>query len=387
MQDKWTLTRLSEILVPRNEKPNLRAVTSGQIPIVAKIAFNTGKIELREENVTRTDMILIKPGDLVVSGINASKGAIAVYETDKDIPAAATIHYSSYEVRQNKAIPSYLWYFLRSNAFKRILLGSMSKGIKTEVRPAKLLSVEISLPDVDEQKRILSGIERAMKDIEEARKLRREASESVKSLFRAVLETIFGDNRSQHWPQKRLNDGLADVIAGQHIIASQYNTLGEGFPYLTGPADFGQLVPEVRRWTHSPKSFAEPGDVLLTVKGAGVGKINFAPSFKVAIGRQIMAIRPDHHKILNQYLFHFLRYKFRYFQSIATETTVPGFKKSDVENLEIPVPDTSIQLQVVRFLNSIEIRLDETERLQNETDKEMEVLGLIITERAIAGKL
>jgi len=39
-------------------------------------------------------MILIKKGDLVISGINVEKGAMAVYTGDEDI--TATIHYSSY---------------------------------------------------------------------------------------------------------------------------------------------------------------------------------------------------------------------------------------------------------------------------------------------------
>jgi type I restriction enzyme S subunit len=164
------------------------------------------------------------------------------------------------------------------------------------------------------------------------------------------------------------------VVAGQHILASQYNLNGDGFPYLTGPADFGPKAPIVRRWTHSPKSTALPGDILLTVKGAGVGKINLAPDFEVAIGRQIMAIRPNPTRILQDYLCFFLNRRFRYFQSIATKTTVPGFKKSDVERLEIPLPDLSKQRDIVAYLDSLKEKLDELRELQNATQREMEEL-------------
>jgi type I restriction enzyme S subunit len=39
-----------------------------------------GKIEFRTDVDTKTDMILARPGDLVLSGINAAKGAIALHD-------------------------------------------------------------------------------------------------------------------------------------------------------------------------------------------------------------------------------------------------------------------------------------------------------------------
>jgi hypothetical protein len=48
----------------------------GEVSIVSKIGFNKGKIELRSDGKTKTGMILACPGDLVTSGINATKGEI-----------------------------------------------------------------------------------------------------------------------------------------------------------------------------------------------------------------------------------------------------------------------------------------------------------------------
>ena len=45
-------------------------------------------------------MILVKDGDLVISGINVEKGALAIYKGETD--ALATIHYSSYTYDSNK---------------------------------------------------------------------------------------------------------------------------------------------------------------------------------------------------------------------------------------------------------------------------------------------
>ena len=85
---------LSFVLTERQEIPDPEDISSGRIPIVSKISFSTGMIELRETTKTRTKMILIRPGDLVISGINAHQGAVAIH-TGKT-PIAATIHYSTY---------------------------------------------------------------------------------------------------------------------------------------------------------------------------------------------------------------------------------------------------------------------------------------------------
>src|SRR5437867_1963703 len=114
-------------------------------------------------------------------------------------------------------------------------------------------------------------------------------------------------------------------------MESDYNRTGVGLGYLTGPADFGWLYPTISKWTEIPKAFSEPGDVLVTVKGAGVGKVNLAPDIRVAIGRQLMAIRPKPGRILQRFLYCFILDQFEALQGKATGATVPGLGKDDVE--------------------------------------------------------
>src|SRR5436309_1214031 len=108
---------------------------------------------------------------------------------------------------------------------------------------------------------------------------------------------------------------VCQIIAGQHIEAGSYSNVPEGSPYLTGPADFGDRVPTVSKWTKSPKIFAANSDVLLTVKGAGVGKSNLGCN--AAIGRQLMALRPDEQYLSQAFLFHFIRSRERMIASLA----------------------------------------------------------------------
>lgn len=148
----WPEIALADCLEHRQEQPDVSEVASGRISIIAKISFN-GSLSVREAVATRTSMILARPGDLVVSGINASKGAVALYRPINGMPIAATIHYSAYRVRPEAADPDFLWYLLRSPAFRRAMSNQLPGGIKSELRAQTLLGIKVALPPVEEQRR------------------------------------------------------------------------------------------------------------------------------------------------------------------------------------------------------------------------------------------
>ena len=190
MSKAWPLVKLGEVLVERQEAPDSIALDNGEIKVVSKIGFNKGEIEFRTDSQTKTGMILIYPGDLVISGINAAKGAIAIYDEKQSNTAAATIHYGSYSVKRERADINFLWWLLRSNTFKEILNRNLPGGIKTELRAKRLLPIEIPLPPLAEQQRIVAKIERLAWKIEEARKIIRLSSEEFGLLTKAYLKKL-----------------------------------------------------------------------------------------------------------------------------------------------------------------------------------------------------
>lgn len=141
---------------------------------------------------------------------------------------------------------------------------------------------------------------------------------------------------------------VCELISGQHIEAKDYNESGRGVPYLTGPSDFGDRSPLITKWTEFPKRMASPGDILITVKGSGVGKINYLDQ-EVAISRQLMAIRP--HGINTEFLYAFLSTHFDHFQSRSTGAAIPGIAREDVLSLKCPVPPPSEQQRIMVTIN------------------------------------
>jgi type I restriction enzyme S subunit len=154
---------------------------------------------------------------------------------------------------------------------------------------------------------------------------------------------------------------LGEVIAGQHIPAEQYHARNDGTPYLTGPADFTDRVPRITKWTKHPRSFAQNGDVLLTVKGAGCGKSNLGVD--AAIGRQLMALRPDPKRLDRDFLFAVVRSQEKLIARLGQGATVPGIGKGDIEELQIPCFPLAKQKHIAAILE----RADRLRRLRRYT--------------------
>ena len=156
-------TKISSFLKERPERFKPVEANELRLKRLNKIDFS-GNIHIVDKP-TKTNMILIKKGDLVISGINVEKGAVAIYQGEEDI--LATIHYSSYEFDKKKINVEYFKWFLKSKIFRDIVNSQIGGGIKTELKPKKFLPLEIPLPSLPEQKQILKKINSMKNEINE----------------------------------------------------------------------------------------------------------------------------------------------------------------------------------------------------------------------------
>ena len=138
---------------------------------------------------------------------------------------------------------------------------------------------------------------------------------------------------------------FCSLVSGQHIDKEDYNTDSKGIGYLTGPSDFGTKNPIITKWTESPKVTAIRGDILITVKGSGLGKVNVLDIAEAAISRQLMAIRPNGAD--PSYVYSLISAKFDHFQSLADGAAIPGITRGQVLDFHIPLPPLEVQKEIV----------------------------------------
>ena len=176
--------KISSFLKERKIKLKPQAANCSGLQRIEKIDFS-GKIYLSPVQ-TNTDMILVKSGDLVISGINVEKGALAIYTGEEDV--LASIHYSAYEFDAEKIDIDYLKWFLKSNIFRKLLLKQTGSGIKKEIKAKHLLPIEIQLPSLKQQHEIVQQIQGVANYIEEVNRQIQQQAKYAEMLRQSILQ-------------------------------------------------------------------------------------------------------------------------------------------------------------------------------------------------------
>ncbi len=147
------------------------------------------------------------------------------------------------------------------------------------------------------------------------------------------------------WELVRMGD-LIELVSGQHLGPSEYvEGMGAMIPYLTGPAEFGEFTPEPSRSTNERRAIATHADILITVKGSGVGKLNVVTQPELAISRQLMAIRPL--MMDSEFLMVVLQTMALHFQEKSVGIAIPGIGREDVTHTAIGLPPLAEQSRIV----------------------------------------
>lgn len=443
MPNSWALVPLGEVLTERQEVPPAEAVLRGEIPIVAKVGFNDGQILLRTTTQTKTGMILVRPGDLLVSGINAGKGAIAVYGIENEKPIAATIHYGAYIPNKERGDVHYLWWLLRSRTFRELLTEYVPGGIKTELKAKRLLPVPIPLPPLDEQQRIVARIEQLAAKVAEARHLRDNAATEIENLWPSILAEAFRPCPSRTTVAEETAEALL-LRQAKHCerqAKTKYNNAHPWQPSISRDGqyqlpsdwvwtDLGSAVTQLvdcvndtpdfaddntgllglkstnvrpyaldlsERWFVTPEDFArwnrrdqpQAGDLILT-REAPMGNVCLFPDgLRACLTQRLMLLRSHQSFVDRRYLLHFLNspdFANQVLDSCRGLTT-PHIRVQDAPFVRMPLAPLPEQRRIVAYLDNLQAKVDALKRLQAESAAELDALSPSILDKAFKGEL
>jgi type I restriction enzyme S subunit len=162
---------------------------------------------------------------------------------------------------------------------------------------------------------------------------------------------------------------IVKLISGQHLSPEEYNARQEGIPYITGPAEFRDHRPSPTKWTHKRRAVARAGDVLITVKGSGVGKTARCDLEELAISRQLMAIRRLG-DLNGDFLSICIDSAEGSFQEQKFGIAIPGIGRDEVLGLQVRLPSIEEQGRIVkrvselmRFCDLLESQLHHSSKL------------------------
>jgi len=302
-----------------------------------------------------------------------------------------------YRPRKDLLLPEWLLFFLNSKVgqeqIKKIV------GDSVHLTGTKSKNLQIPLPPLSEQKRIVKKIEKLFAKIDEAEKLRKEAIEDTENLLKSAMQEVFERGEKEGWPTKKLGEicsfqnglwkGKKPPFRVVKVLRNT-NFLNSGYLDLTNVAE---IKVEERQLT---SRLLQKGDLILERSGGGptqpVGRVvYFDTDGEYSFSNFTTRIRVNEQKQINPvYLWRYLNYLYISGQTEKLQKQTTGIRNlifSEYKSLQIPLPPLSEQKQIVAYLDSLSSKIRQLKELQEQTALKLSHLRQSILDRAFKGEL
>ncbi len=325
---------------------------------------------------------VIKTNDVLVATTRPNLNAVALVPKNLDNEICST---GFSVLRPSKFVnPLFLFLFVQSKYFINIISGQVRGMMYPAVTDGQVRNVFLPLPSLFEQKRIAIKIQELMQEVERARNACEKQLEAAKSLPATYLREVFESEEAKKWERKKLGE-VCKVIMGQSPLGHTYNAKSKGLPFYQGKIEFGKVyLKPPSTWCTEPQKIAEPNDILISVR-APVGPTNMC-NINCCIGRGLATLRPKK-SIESWFVFYCLRVIEPEISKIGQGSTFSAISKSQIQDLEIPIPSLSIQQCIALELKE---KMAEVEKLCNRIEEQLEAINALpqaILRKAFRGEL
>jgi type I restriction enzyme S subunit len=395
----WQTVNLGVIVAP---------VERGEIPIPGN-AYRQIGVKLWGEGAyeretldgaqTRyTQLFRAEAGDIIVNKIWARNGSVAV------VPSSLAGCFGSGEFpmfapNRDKLEPRWMHWITKTPDFWA-KCDDKSRGTsgKNRIRPERFLEIQIPLPPIEEQRRIVQRIEELAAKVNEARALRQQAAEVAQALSLSYSNAVFSGKAIHRWPRRSLHEVSeirSGVTLGRNLSGRTVRlpylrvaNVQDGYLDLSEIKEVDILESEIDKWQ------LLSGDLLLT-EGGDWDKLGRGTVWREEIPgcihqNHIFRVRtnPDH--FVPEFLAALIGSPIgkAYFQEASKQTTnLASINQTQLRAFPVFQPPLSEQHRIIAQLNELHQELDALKTLQAETSKELDALMPSVLDKAFRGEL
>ncbi len=337
---------------------------------------------------------LVDSGDLVIasSGITIDEDGYlrtrGAFIEDRHLPLCmntSTIRFKS--LKGISELP-FFRHWLQSFEFRSQITREVTGIAQKNFGPSHLRRVRITLPPLDEQKRIAAMLDAA----DALRAKRRESIALLDDLLQSTFLDMFGDpvTNPNEWKRVPLEAVCEKVIDCPHstprwresgVVCLRTSNLGKGEWVWTDT----RFVTEEEFNERTKRSEILLNDIVLSREGT-VGVLAIVQAgMRVCMGQRLVQIRVDETKLLPQFLLYVLLHALapERLSRLMAGSTSKHLNVKELRRLPVARPPLELQLaftEVVESVNRQKARL----RLHRD---ELDALFLSLQSRAFDGKL
>jgi type I restriction enzyme, S subunit len=340
-----------------------------------------------------------KPGQIILSEIWAKKGAIGIVPKEGE-GALVTSHFFLFDIDEKKVLRDWIGLLLKRNYFAESL-DAQARGTTgyAAVRPKQFLALEIPLPPLTEQRRIVAHIESLAARVHEAQRLREETDYEADVFIGSSLNKLVRDLEQNH-KISFLEELLIDANYGTSVKCFSERTSGT-IPVLRIPNVVSEKVTLADlkygdlNETELKKTVLSDGDILVVRTNGSrdlVGRCAVVHQLPepMAFASYMIRIRCNKEVVLPEYLQLALRQQRTGGHLIDFARTTAGqynVSLGRLKNAKIPIPPLDEQRRIVAYLDGLQTKVNALRELQAESEKELSALMPSILDKAFKGEL
>lgn len=360
------------------------------VPIVRISNFNNSNVDLDEcvfypqEKLEEFENFLLEEKDILIAMSGATTGKIGrVSGIEGRLLLNQRV--GKFEIFNDQLDKEYLYFFVKSDYFQNKVWKFASGCAQPNVSSKQLESIEIPVPPLPIQHKIVSILERS----EKLKNLRQEANDETNSIIQALFSDMFGDpvKNEKNYTVKPLVEICHRITDGTHITPKYTNT---GVPFLrvtdvTNSNESKKFISEEEHKELIKRCKPEKGDVLYTKNGTiGIAKlIDWDYEFSIFVS--LCLIKPKKEIILPKYLEIFLNTPFALRQALlhSKKGTITNLHLIEIKKILVPVPTLKEQ---EAFLKRVE-QINNIQNNQTESTEEINTLFDALMQKAFNGEL
>jgi len=332
----------------------------------------------------------IQKGDILIVKDGATTGKVAYI--DKGFPhPKAMVNEHTFILRLKKNISTqWVYLFLRSHYLADFREKARQRGVIGGLTQGFLDELEIPVPPLPEQRRIVAKIEQLTSRLEKAKALQKQAVEEAETYLASTVSKVFDEGITKGWEIKKVK---------QICEKPQYGYTESATPIQVGPKflRITDIQNGAVNWYTVPyckcdeleKYRLSQGDILFARTGS-VGKsylVNDPP--EAVFASYLIRLRATD-KILPEFLFWYFQSS-SYWHAVYSGTedgNRPNMNGTKLAKLEIPFPrDKTYQKKIVKHFESAQAKVEQLKRLQAETESELEKFMPALLAKAFRGEL
>jgi type I restriction enzyme S subunit len=400
MKTNWQTKKLGEVCevvgggtpktgVPEYWSEEVSWVTPKDLGQLKSVEIFDSNKKISKKGLEKSSAKLLPKGSVVLSS-RAPIGYVAITGVDMATNQGCRNFVCGEEV-YNK----FLYYFL---SFNTALLNSLGGGSTfKEVSGSKLKEIEIPVPPLVEQKKIVKALEEKLDKVKEAIQLRQDAIADTEKILSAKLSEIFTEGKEEGWKEKRI-DEISDIKGGKRLPKGEKLTdESTPHPYIR-VTDFkgGQLKEDTIKYL-SEEIFDQisrytisSNDIFVSIAGT-VGLVHKIPKQYdgASLTENAAKITNIDHSVRKDYLYWLLNSDWiqNELKGRSIQTTISKLALYKIGEQKIVYPDLKTQEKIIKELDELRARVAELHALQDDQLADLKSLERAYLHEAFNGEL